>query len=184
MKFVNLNTIKSFDALQIKTTANALMGFAGSEKYVVTVELSNRLKRAAGNIRVKLKKNVKINISADYYKQFGIERTLKTLKHEFAHLISFHHTGKVDHSPYFKKICAELGGSMNPKMAGSTHSASACNEYIRGNLKNYKWIYTCKCGVVMEYSRRMADKTRRNPHVVCRKCRTSVSMWSEEKVYN
>lgn len=158
--------------------------------YNILINISSKLKKSAGNVNIvidrytrTLEKNIKINLAYSYYKEFGVERIIRTLRHEVAHILSFLKTGRLDHSSTFKKICTELGGSMCKSMAGTTYAASASDEYIRTPLKNYKYVYTCKCGVTLVRKVKMKDSFRNNPYKVCAKCRTSISFWKEEKIY-
>lgn len=156
----------------------------------IEIEVSKRCKRVAGNIKVYPTKfvsgkidftkdlTVKINVSYDYYKTFGIERSIATLRHEFAHLVDYTLTGKCSHGHTFKRICVELGGSMNQTMAGFTYSASATDQYIK---RTYKWKYTCPgCGHVTEKVRKFSDKTKER--YSCLTCRTKVKFFKEESI--
>ena len=146
----------------------------------VTVEVSKKLKRAAGKVCYTYSDNrYVIKLSYDYYKTFGIERSLKTLRHEFAHIIDFMKNNKMSHSHYFKTICDKLGGSMNSKMAGTTFSASATNQYIKP-IKSY--MYTCTCGFSVKRIKRMSEKIRTSHSHYCPKCRTKVAFFTETKI--
>jgi predicted SprT family Zn-dependent metalloprotease len=173
----------------------------------IEVEVSKRCKAAAGNIKAitapflfdstrynrydakrireaKIKeilrdcKNFKICVSYDYYMEFGLERSIATLRHELSHLISCKQLGVMDHGINFKRICHELGGSMNSKMAGRTFADAASSQYLKA-VKTYKYLYTCPCGVCISRKVRMTAKTKNK---CCIKCRTKVIFWKEEKV--
>ena len=150
--------------------------------------ISKQCKRAAGNIRVyearsiKTSYKVRISVSYDYYKTFGLKRIILTLKHEFAHFISFLKCGKVDHGTSFKQTCLKLGGSMSSDMAGTTYSASACEEYIGRKILVTGYTYTCKCGIKINYIKRMSEKMRNSNTKRCRKCLTPLKFWVEEKI--
>lgn len=149
----------------------------------ITIEFTNRLKAAAGKAEYK-NSNYTIKLSVDYYKQFGIDRSIKTLKHEFAHIIQHTKYKKMDHGTYFKKLCHELGGSMNPTMAGYSYSASACNEYIKP-VKSVIYVYTCSgCGKKMTYRKRMTEKIRTSNRHRCTTCSTPVSKFTETIIHN
>jgi predicted SprT family Zn-dependent metalloprotease len=169
---------------KVKTEIDKIVNEYDLHKYEIEIEISRRVKRAAGNITVfgKVVNKVKINLSYDYYEMFGIERSIKTLRHEFAHLISYIKTGKMDHGYNFKMICTKLGGSMNMVMAGNTFSAFASEEYIRGNIKSYKYVYTCLCGGVVERKKRMKESMRVSFRHVCAKCNTPLVKWNEQKI--
>jgi len=125
-------------------------------------------------------KNFKINVSYDYYIEFGIDRIIGTLRHEIAHLITCITVGEMNHDSLFKRICVELGGTMNEQMAGRTYAASASAEYVRGNIKGYKYVYTCACGATISRKVRIQDRTKKAK--CCSKCRTNLGLWKEEKV--
>ena len=183
--FKNNQLIKRDEFQIFGSEAYKIVNSYNLKKYYISVEISKRCKRVAGNISVKHStKEVKINVSYDYYKEFGFTRIMGTLRHEFAHLISYDNTGNLDHSDNFKKICKELGGTMNPQMAGNVFSDSASSEYIRGSIKTYSWLYTCRCGSTMKREKRISEKKRTNPFVVCSKCKTSLNSWKEEKIFN
>ena len=125
-------------------------------------------------------KNFKINVSYDYYIEFGIDRIIGTLRHELSHLLTCVTVGEMNHDHLFKRICIELGGTMNEQMAGRTYTASACSEYVRGNIKGYKYVYTCLCGVTVSRKVKMQEKMKKGK--CCSKCKTNLALWKEEKV--
>lgn len=157
------------------------------KKYIsneyITIEFSNRLKACAGKAEYKNEKYI-IKLSVDYYNQFGVDRTLKTLRHEFAHIIDHIKCGYMSHEENFKRICCELGGSMNPKIAGFTYAASATDQYIRP-VKSKIYIYICPgCNAKTTYKKKMSDKIRfSNTHHCCT-CKTPVYKFKEEIIYN
>jgi predicted SprT family Zn-dependent metalloprotease len=180
--FKNVNLIStSLERLAFSDEVYRIVTLKSLESYKIEIEISNRCKRVAGNIRVMKSCNyVKINISNDYYKEFGIERSIGTLRHELAHLVGYIKTGRVDHGEVFKRECLALGGTMNPKMAGRRFADSACSDYIRGSIKNYKYVYSCpNCSNKIERSRKISDATKRK---ACGRCHTKVSLWSEQYV--
>ena len=185
---VNFSLLKKIDAILLSETAHKIIKEYNLSCDILTIEVSKRLKRAAGNCHIERPRGSKridvvtIKLSYDYYKEFGVERSLGTLKHEFAHYIDSDRTGKTGHGFSFKVLCNELGGTMNPQLAGETFAASACTDYLKGTIKDYKWVYTCKCGVTMDYYKRMAERIKTSMTRRCVKCKTSLYWWTEERV--
>jgi len=157
----------------------------------ITFVVTNRLTKAAGNCLVSQDrydrrkiKGCRIALSAHYYREFGIQRTIGTLRHEIAHLMDCMMTGKMSHSANFKRICVRLGGTMNTKMAGTTHSASGTKEYINKPkpVRKFKYVYTCLCGAKFERKIRAKRTLRLNHNAVCTKCKTPLPLWKELRV--
>lgn len=179
LTYKNFNLVKRAEIVELKNEANKIV-----EKYLlqgecITIEISRRLKTTAGTVSYKEStKKYTIKLAYEYYKTFGIERSIKTLRHEFAHIIDFKKNKKMSHGAYFKKMCAELGGSMSRSLAGSVYSESASAEYIR-NTKKYE--YTCTgCGQSAKFGKRMSEKRRNSYRHVCAKCRTPLAKWVEK----
>lgn len=131
----------------------------------IVIEFSNRLRTAAGNVTFKQNKYI-VKISTKNVKTFGINAGIGTLRHEIAHIIDFVKNGKFGHGSYFKMICADLKGTMNPIMAGSKYKECATTKYLQ---TPYKYEYRCKCGLVLKRKR----KIKKN--LYCVKCHTKVS---------
>lgn len=179
--FKNLSLINTFEERRdFGKEAYRIVALKSLEDHNIEVEVSRRCKRAAGNIRLThFGKHIHINVSYDYYIQFGIERSLGTLRHEFAHLIAYKLIGKMDHGEEFKAICVELGGTMNRKMAGFTYAASASEEYIKV-IKPYKYVYSCRgCSNKIERARKISDSTKRK---ICGYCGTKLIHWTEQYI--
>lgn len=143
------------------------------------LHFNGRLKSSAGRMvteripgdgrLIHFKKTVELN--PKYFKEFGIERTIKTLKHELAHLIVWEKYKQHGHTETFKRICHEVGGSMNENMATGCYIENISREYIQ---TPYKWQYDCPCGMVsFKKKRKMGIKTATK--YLCSGCRTSVS---------
>ena len=96
------------------------------------IRLSAKLKAKAGTVRYNYDlTRITITISKIHYEKFGLEITLNTLRHEVAHIIV--HTINPDapiHGTLFKVLCKKLGGTMNPKIAGSEFKECASSNYV------------------------------------------------------
>jgi predicted SprT family Zn-dependent metalloprotease len=181
-KFLN-RFAKSQERQDFWAEARVIVGEEGLQGEDITVEVSRQCKRVAGNINRNQKTGkVIIKVSYDYYKEFGIQRSIATLRHEMAHLIAFNKLGYMDHGKLFKDICTRLGGTMSAARAGVAHASAASEEYIRRPLGAYQYRYTCigeGCTNSFERARKISDKTKR---YVCNHCSTKVGFWTEEKV--
>lgn len=163
----------------IKEEAEKIVKNYNLEGDTIRVEISKRLKTTAGTVSYRESTKVyTIKLAYEYYKTFGIERSIKTLRHEFAHILDFKKNKKMSHGTYFKKMCAELGGSMSRSLAGSVYSESASAEYIK---KTKKYEYTCTgCGQSAKFGKRMSEKRRNSYRHVCAKCKTPLAKWVEK----
>ena len=125
----------------------------------IHVELffNNRLRTAAGRIYKVAESVVDIELNPKYYDRFGLDRTLQTFRHELSHAITFAACGKMGHDRDFKKICRDLGGSMNKKQARDAAAPEcASSEYLQNP---YKWLYKCPgCGQTFKRKRQLSKK--------------------------
>jgi len=121
----------------------------------------------------------KITMSRALLDEFGWERFEKTFRHEVAHLANACR-GRRGHDESFKRICSEMGGAMNSKMAGLRYADCADNGYVKVVTK---WIYTCPCGYQKKMSKRMSTKKRGNPGYFCGVCRKNhLDTWTEQRI--
>lgn len=114
----------------------------------------------------------RIKLSLKYFKVFGYERSRGTLLHELAHYIVWTVWKMKGHGGGFKRVCAELGGTMNSQMAGAQYADNATSQYL---IPARKIKYTCRCSIVVTRSRRFTveQMNRRS----CRVCRTKLVDW-------
>ena len=141
------------------------------ELFLITdLEISKRLKTTAGKCCWTGGNEVhfKIKLAANNYKEFGSDNMDKVLRHEIAHLIEVVEYGSSGHSERFKKICANLGGTMNGVMAGEKYSKHVTKNFCN---TNYKYKYICQCGVHFYRKRKVSGNTLR---ATCKKCGTEV----------
>lgn len=81
----------------------------------------------------------KISLAYAHYKKFGIDSLIKILKHEIAHHICSMRGKDVDHGPYFKDICFDIGACMNEFYATGKYK----NLAYSGINTRYLWQYEC-----------------------------------------
>lgn len=144
------------------------------------IKISKRLRSAAGNCRSNTRLDIyTITMSKPLLDEFGWERFEKNFRHELAHAYCEKTYGRCGHNHTFKRTCVKFGGSMNPSMAGYLYKESATTEYVK-TIKKY--VYTCPCGVKMEYAKRMSSKVRNSKRHTCRTCKTPVVNWKEEMI--
>lgn len=169
------------NASKLRNEANHIITKYLLEKYNIRLEYSTRLKLSGGNIEVKKRSmDVIIKLNFSYFQKFGIERSIATLRHEFAHLIQYDRRGKMGHDFEFKSICARLGGSMCAKQAGTTFAASATDQYAE---RIYKYSYTCPtCGATSKRVRRMSADMRNSTRHSCARCRTKLNKFIEKEI--
>jgi len=123
--------------------------------------------------------SAKITMSNALLTEFGWDRFEKTFRHEIAHLANIILNGGSGHNHAFKRLCQKFGGTMNPTMAGWQYKSCADSGYVK---TIDKWSYTCSCGYVRKMAKRMSWKKRLNRTHLCRKCRTNLSDWKEERI--
>lgn len=140
----------------------------------IMVKFSNRLKTAAGNVRLKAGKYT-IRVSTKNVEAFGLENGLGTLRHEFAHIIDYLKNGKFSHGMDFKRICAGLNGKMNSRMAGTQFANCASDKFIR---TPFKYEYLCPCGA----SFKRKGRIRKIYTQACAKCGTKVASMDVYKI--
>jgi predicted SprT family Zn-dependent metalloprotease len=168
------------NASKIRNEANFIIEKYSLTQRKITIEFSTKMKRSAGTAEAfKAGTEYVIKLSYKYFKLFGIERSIQTLRHEFAHCIQYNNRGRMSHDYEFKVICNRLGGSMAPKMAGETFSTSASTEYIK---TEWKYVYICPCGAEYKRARRMNESMRNSTRHSCSKCRRKVYTFKEVKL--
>lgn len=169
-KLIRETCIECFEKYNIQD------GLKSGDFKLENIELSKRLKVAAGSCNVRLVANrnntatkyqFEIKLAYNNYIEFGIESTIKTLRHELSHMIEIIKYGSTGHTERFKKICFDLGGSMNTEMAGKKYASCATDNFCK--QKN-KYTYQCSCGASFYRQHRVTSpKTLRG---TCRTCGT------------
>ena len=123
------------------------------------------------------KSNPKIIISELVYTFFGEKECIDTLMHELAHHIRVvRDNDEEDHSEGFKKLCIELGGTMNSEQAGNIYMEHIGNNYV---VDKMCVTYECQCG---EKNHSKTTVTRKLDsytltHGICTACGNSVQNW-------
>lgn len=146
----------------------------------LTIKISNRLRCQAGKCRPnRILDHYIITMSKPLLDEFGWERFEKTFRHELAHAYCNKHYGRCKHNHTFKRICVLFGGSMNERMAGNTYKDAGTKDFTK-TIKKYRYI--CPCGAIIERAKRMSYKIRKSSFRTCRKCKTAVVYWKEEKI--
>jgi predicted SprT family Zn-dependent metalloprotease len=140
------------------------------------LELTHRLRTTAGMCGVAgLQKptiqTLIIRLNLNYLEVFGFERLRRCFLHEMAHVICIVHHRDTAHSARFKRICRELGGTLNSRLGGD--ETRYINEPVR-------WTYTCLCGSTWQRRRRLNADSRRQ--YCCSHCRTGLEEWRESRV--
>jgi predicted SprT family Zn-dependent metalloprotease len=135
-----------------------------------------RYKKISGQLQAV---TIKLNVKA--YREFGFNNTIRALRHELAHWLDYvfngnpNLSGRNSHDECFKKICADLGGTMNRYMAGEKYSSCATTEFLR---TLYKWEYTCPtCGSSFK-----AKRQRKQDGRICFKCRTPFKQFTMKEI--
>lgn len=175
--------ITSAQRLELLEAAKQIVKIYNLDNIDILIDFSHRLKRSAGNVsqsydRRTRERTAEIKLSTKYITMFGFERIMKTLKHEFAHIIQFVEFGKTDHGYTFQKICHELGGSIQYTLVHKEFAVSACKEYITEIKYNYE--YTCACGATFKRNKKFADKTLHR--YSCSKCGTPRSKYTMKRI--
>lgn len=114
-----------------------------------------------------------IFVSRKLIETFGVERALGTVRHEYAHWEIAVRGRPRGHTAEFKALCAEIGGTMNAKMAGDRFSAAASTDYI---VQPKKFKYECSCGVSHLTKQRLDRRKARRYH--CSKCNKPMLEWT------
>jgi predicted SprT family Zn-dependent metalloprotease len=135
-----------------------------------------RYKRDTGKLSAV---TIKLNVKA--YREFGFNNAFGALRHELAHWLDYvfngnpKFLGRDSHGEPFKKICAELGGTMNSHMAGEKYASCATTEFLR---TSYKWEYTCPtCGSSFK-----AKRQRKRNGRICLKCHTPFNQFKMKEL--
>ena len=152
----------------------------GIECNCLNIRISKRLRSANGYVKhYHMTKEATIVMSEAVLKEFGWKRFEQIFRHEVAHILC-HEQGGRGHDKLFKMLCAEMGGTMNERMAGKEYSWYASTEFVKPIVK---WIYTCPCGYEKKMSKRMSYKKRGKLRYKCGICRIHhLDTWTERKV--
>ena len=146
----------------------------------IKIEENSRLKTTAGRFFVtrfaeSLTGTPVIQMNPKYYREFGIDRFIGTVRHEMAHFIQYLARGYTGHNREFKQICADLGGTMNQKMAADTCPDNGTKAYLKSDDK---WEYKCPgCNLRIRTKKRLKMNNRG-----CRHCRTPIRQFTLEKI--
>ena len=147
------------------------------------IVISSRLRSSNGHCAYYYNKWTKeveycvITMSKALLDEFGWERFEKTFRHEVSHLANAERGGK-GHDRSFKNLCSLMGGSMNPKMAGSRYTHCADTGYVKPITK---WIYSCPCGLEKKMAKRMKKGKRGSSYYRCGKCGITLDKWTEKR---
>lgn len=130
--------------------------------YSLHLSWNSRLRVRAGDIkRTPWEFEIRLN---PRYRQFGLERCMKTFRHELAHMIQYILRKKFSHDKEFKRICAELGGSMSSRTAGKKYS-HLVDDYI---VAPHKYLYRCPCGAEIRTKKKLPKSN------YCKQCGTKI----------
>jgi len=160
---IELNSLTVEDKDRVKGEIVRIYSRYNIETTVNIVE-NRRLKTTAGRFHPH---GMTIEMNPKYYREFGIDRFIGTIRHEMAHFIQYIARGYTGHNREFKRICADLGGTMNQKMAADTCPDNGTTAYLKSDDK---WHYRCPCGQIEFKTKRRIKLNNR----ICRFCRTSV----------
>jgi len=139
----------------------------------IKIEENSRLKTTAGRFFVTGTPVIQMN--PKYYREFGIDRFIGTVRHEMAHFIQYLARGYTGHNREFKQICADLGGTMNQKMAADTCPDNGTKAYLKSDDK---WEYKCwKCDLTIRTKRRLKMNNR-----ACGRCGTPIRQFATKKL--
>lgn len=147
---------------------------------IPNLKISGRLKNANGKCSIFRSKTsydvleYRITISKHIFEHYSIKTAEETLYHELAHYIDYIKNGKFDHGPSFKKLCVELGGTMNKKVAGTTYSKAVTADWVSNKIG---YIYTCPCGWGQKQTVKRISKKMLNVYC-CPKCRTKIKYFN------
>lgn len=172
---------KSFDGSLTDNEYLASLRKLGHEicmKYNVspmfTIRWNSRLTRVAGYIEYA---TGKIDLSYKNYQHFGQESMKGTFLHELAHHICYQLYGWKGrgHGENFKKICYDIGGTMNSKMAGEKYKKAACNDFLPP--KPRKYTYECPCGEARVHRNRKMSEAAKEIRF-CKSCETKMTYFT------
>ena len=154
----------------------------------VDIVISSRLRCQNGNCKMRWNKTtrkillVKITMSRALLDEFGWKYFEATFKHEVAHLAeTVIYKRRSSHGITFKRLCKLFGGSIRESQAIGEFAGCNTAKFIKRISKD-TYSYTCPCGVVVKYSKRMSLKLRNSRVHRCLKCGTPTSMWVERKI--
>lgn len=142
----------------------------GYDYILKNITVSKRMKTTAGTCQVIAKNIYEITLAHNNYEEFGFDSMLKTLSHEIAHMVEHLKYGRMSHSETFKRICVQLGGHMNKKLAGYRYAEAATEDYCKKKVVSKKYIYSCPCGAKIERVRKLSDQMLKFGR--CVDCRT------------
>lgn len=148
------------------------------------LKMSPHLQRANGMCRYKYMRDrlrtrqpvlssIEILIATRLVHEFGVDRAIETLRHEFAHAYCLHRYGEIGHSERFKEFCTRIGGTMNQHLAGTRYAEAASTEFIKPTMN---WRYTCPCGCTHERRSRWSQAALCSRF--CRKCGSLLGVWT------
>lgn len=148
--------------------------------YLKEIEISKRLKITAGQIRWNIfnLKSYKIQLAYNNYQEFGFDSTLKTLRHELAHLICIARHNHKEHGEPFRRTCASLDGHMNKTIAGKKYEQYASNDYCKTEKK---CKYTCP-GCNQEIKRMKKISAKKLLRSSCGICKTRLIDFTYEAI--
>lgn len=122
--------------------------------------------------------NSEIVISKLITDHYSVKTAEETLYHEIAHYIDFIKNGVLDHGYSFKKLCVELGGTMNSRIATGQFASAASGEYVS---KKVGYIYKCPCGKC-DYKTIRKIQEKMLVRRYCRNCGTYMSEFKIEEL--
>jgi predicted SprT family Zn-dependent metalloprotease len=112
----------------------------------IKIMWNNRFITTAGDVRlIESQHIVDMRLSYKIYDHFGYDRIHRTFLHEMAHILDRLENGNRGHGDSFKKLCVELGGSMNRRQAGVRYKSTAETEWL-DIQSTATWKYECECG--------------------------------------
>lgn len=139
----------------------------------ITISWNYRMRRTAGDVRISGRNQelIVIRLAHGFFEEFGFDRSQRTLRHEMAHVLDNIYNGSTGHGESFKKLCVELGGSMNSLQAGTRYAEAAETRWLHTDV----WEYTCKCGNSISRSRRFT--VRQMQRNWCKGCKAHLYTW-------
>lgn len=138
------NDIKIFQE-EIKNTIIKHFNF---EPKSLKIRYSKRLTVSMGMIKVNpknLNRAPEIILSMNARQKFGIDRIVKTFRHELAHYVTWIMDKKIDHDKKFKDICKLFKGSL-PRHQISSSEYDECLDDRYLTKKAFSYSYICNCG--------------------------------------
>ena len=170
---------KKYDITSTKVVfSNRLKNANGTYQYTYN---TNNLKKAKTPLDIAFAiESHKITISNHILTHFDEERVMCTLMHEVAHHIRVMTAKDIAHSYEFKKLCAELGGTMNSKLAGSTFKSTASKDFVSTRIGV---IYECKCGLHGHGRMHYVNSPRQSSldRFSCPQCGSYMKTWNRKE---